>query len=75
MTVSVWVAALPPMPATIGMKTASAVACWIVPSNAATTDAARKAVTRLTPSHGSRLRRASKAGVSTRSSPETPASR
>ena len=59
MTVSVWVAALPPMPATIGMKTASAVAWLIVPSNAATTDAATKAVTRLMPSHGRRLRSAS----------------
>ena len=54
-TVSVCVAALPPMPATIGMKTASAVTRLIVPSNSATTDAATNAVTRLTPSHGRRL--------------------
>ena len=62
-TVSVCVAALPPMPATIGMKTASAVTRLIVPSNSATTDAATNAVTRLTPSHGNRLRSASNGGV------------
>ena len=44
MTVRVCVAALPPMPATIGMNTASAVIRSIVPSKSATTDAARNAV-------------------------------
>ena len=63
-TVSVCVAALPPMPATIGMKTASAVTrARSCPRTAPTTAAARNAVTRLTPSHGSRLRSDSAAGV------------
>ena len=56
MTVSVCVAALPPMPATTGMNTASALQRAMVPSNSATTEAAMNAVTRLTCSHGSRLR-------------------
>ena len=40
----------------------------IVPSNSATTEAARNAVARLTMSHGSRLRSDSVGGVNTRSS-------
>ena len=55
-TVSVCVAALPPMPATTGMNTASTGTILDRPSNSATTDAARKAVTRFTSSHGTRLR-------------------
>ena len=57
MTVSVCVAALPPMPATTGMNTASAVTTLMVFWKRATTDAARNAVARLTISHGSRLRK------------------
>ena len=75
MTVSVCVAALPPIPATTGMNTASAGTCLIVLSNSATTEAARNAVTRLTSSHGSRLRSDSHGRVNTRSSPATPARR
>ena len=66
-TVSVCVAALPPMPATIGMNTASAVTCSMVPSKSATTDAATNAVTRLIASHGRRFRSDSAAGVAMRS--------
>ena len=55
-TVSVCVAALPPMPATIGMNTARIGSASIVPVNSPTTPAARNAVARLTPSHGRRFR-------------------
>ena len=55
-TVSVCVAALPPMPATTGMNTASAGTSLMSPSKSATTDAARNAVTRFTSSHGTRFR-------------------
>ena len=75
MTVSVCVAALPPIPATMGMNTASAVICEIVPSNNLTTEAAMNAVNRFTISHGSRFLSDSRAGVKTRSSPARPANR
>ena len=49
---------LPDCPATTGRKIARAVKRAIVSSNSPTTEAARKAVTRLICSHGSRLRMA-----------------
>src|SRR4051812_18838835 len=74
-TVSVWVAALPPMPATTGMKMASAGTSLMRPSKSATTDAAMNAVRRFTSSHGTRLRSDSPTVENTRSSPATPARR
>ena len=74
-TVSVCVPALPPMPATTGMNTASAVAWLMVASNSLTTAAARKAVARLTYSHGRRFRSELTGGENTLSSDDTPASR
>ncbi len=50
------VPALPPMLATIGISTASAVTAAITPSNCAITRDARIAVTRFTASHGNRCR-------------------
>ena len=55
-TVMVWVPALPPIEATIGISTASATICWIVASNKAITQEARMAVARLTSSQPKRLR-------------------
>src|SRR5690606_23753423 len=55
-SVNTWVPALPPMPATIGISTASATICSIVPSKRPTTLAARNAVHRFTPSHTTRRR-------------------
>ena len=74
-TVRVCVAALPPIPATMGMNTASPIHAPIVSWKMPTTAAARNAVARLTISHGIRLRSDSLAGVNTRSSLDTPASR
>ena len=74
-TVSVWVAALPPMLATTVMSAASATTSATVAWNSRTTSAATVAVTRFTPSHGSRLRHASHGGVKTCSSAGTPARR
>ena len=54
---------------------ASTTTLLMVSENNPTTDAARNAVTRLTPSHGSRRRSDSCGGVSTPSSFETPARR
>ena len=68
MTVSVWVAALPPMPGTTGMNIASATTRAMVVSEQADDRGARNAVARLTSSHGNRLRSDSLAGVNTRSS-------
>jgi hypothetical protein len=75
MTVSVCIAALPPIPATTGMKTASALHWLMVPSNIATTDAATNAVTRFTCSQGNRFLSDSIGRVNTRSSPVTPTRR
>ena len=75
MTVRVWVAALPPMLATMVMSTASITTSSMVAWNARTTNAASAAVTRFMASHGSRFRADSPAGVNTCSSPLTPASR
>ena len=76
MTVSVCVAALPPMPATIGMNTASAVTWLIVPSNSATTDAATNAVDEVHAEPRQPLAAAPRTAASpTRSSPDTPARR
>ncbi len=55
-TVSDCVAALPPMEATIGIRTASATSAWMVASNCAITSEARIAVIRFTNSHGKRCR-------------------
>ena len=74
-TASVCVAALPPMPATTGMNTASEVTTPIVPSKTLTTEAAMNAVARLTSSHGSRFFSESRGEVNTRSSLATPARR
>ena len=53
-TVMVWVPALPPMEATIGISTASATMCSMVASNCLMTAEARMAVTRLINSHQKR---------------------
>ncbi len=74
-TVKVWVAALPPMLATIVMKAARATTSSIVAWNDRTTKAAKIAVTKLMPSQGSRFFHASPADVDTCSSLETPAIR
>ena len=74
-TVSVCVPALPPMPGDDRHEHRQRRTWSIVPSNSATTAAARNAVTRLTNSHGSRLRSDSSGGVNTPSSADTPASR
>ena len=58
----------PDCPATTGKRTARAVKRAMVPSNNPTTEAARKAVRRLTSSHGSRLRTAKPTGERARSS-------
>ena len=50
-SVTVWVPAMPPMLATMGMSAASAATFSMVPSKRLTTAAARNAVTRLMPSH------------------------
>ena len=55
-TVMVWVPALPPIEATIGMRMASATICSIVPSNHEITQEARMAVSRLTNSQEKRER-------------------
>src|SRR6266849_4285324 len=55
-TASVCVPALPPIPATMGMNTASAAHFAIVPWNQLTTHDARNAVARLIASHGNRRR-------------------
>ena len=63
------------MLATMVISAASATTCSTVAWNWRTTIAARVAVTRLTPSHGSRLRHDSNGPVSTCSSADTPARR
>src|SRR6478736_5563399 len=55
-TASVWVPALPPMPDTIGMSTASSASLAIAPWNTPTTDDAMIAVPRLITSHDRRAR-------------------
>ena len=74
-TVTAWIPPLPPMPATTGMKTASATTCSSARSNRPTTQAARKQVARFASIQGSRRRTESSAGEKTRSSSERPASR
>ena len=55
-TVMVWVPALPPIEATMGISTASATICSMVASKSPMMTEARKAVIRLTTSQGARLR-------------------
>ena len=55
-TVSVWVPALPPIEATMGISTAKATICSIVASNIEITPDARIAVSRLTKSQEKRDR-------------------
>ncbi|MNT03788.1 hypothetical protein D3C86_1658780 [compost metagenome] len=55
-TVMVCDPALPPIPATAGIRIARAIICWIVASNRLMTEADRKAVRRLTASQGTRER-------------------
>src|SRR5581483_10026723 len=71
-TVNVWIPAFPPMPATIGMKTARAANAWIDGSKSPTTVAARTAVGRFTSSQKSRRRATFPAGSKIVSSAETP---
>ncbi len=73
-TVRACVPALPPMAETMGISTARATICWMVPSNRAMTLAPRTAVNRLMPSHGTRPRTISST-LDERSSSETPARR
>ncbi|MNR23220.1 hypothetical protein D3C85_1402270 [compost metagenome] len=73
-TVRACVPALPPMAETIGINTARATICWIVPSKKAMTPAPRMAVNRLMPSQGTRPRTISST-PDDRSSSETPARR
>ena len=47
-TASAWVPALPPIPAMIGMNTASHLSSWIASEKTSTTEAATNAVSRLT---------------------------
>ena len=62
-TVSAWVPALPPMPATIGISVASATSRAIVPSKWAMTKAPIRAVNRLTTSQGRRFMLVCRAGT------------
>ena len=73
-TARAWVPAFPPMAETMGINTAKATICWIVPSKTAMTPAPRTAVNRLMPSHGTRPRTISNTPED-RSSSETPARR
>ena len=70
---STCVPALPPMPATIGISTASATIFSIVPSNWPTTLAARNAVPRLIASQSRRRRNARGTGLNRSSSSSRPA--
>ena len=72
--VRLWVPALPPIEAMIGIKTASATNCEMVASNCAMTMDATTAVKRLTASQGKRWRVVSSTVLLSRLSP-TPASR
>ena len=72
-TVSAWVPALPPMPATIGINVASATSRAIVPSKWAMTKAPISAVNRLTTSQGKRFMLVCRAGTKV-SSADTPPS-
>ena len=62
-TVSAWVPALPPMPATIGIRAASETSLAMVPSNWVMTNTPISAVNRLTPSQGRRFRLVCRAGT------------
>ena len=72
-SVSVWVPATPPMLATIGISTASATRRSMVPSKRPMTHEARKAVSRLMPSHSARRRAARATGLNMSSSSSRPA--
>ena len=72
-TVRVCVPAFPPIPATIGMNTASTAHFAMVAWNKLTTQEARNAVPRLMASHGKRIRNDCVPGVLTRSAAATPA--
>jgi len=74
-TVRLWVPALPPIEATIGISTASATIWAIAASNWAMTSEARIAVTRFTNSHGSRCFVVSPTRSERLDSSPTPASR
>ena len=71
-TASAWLPLFPDCPATTGSSTASAVTWAMVPSKIPTTAAARKAVTRLMNSQGSRLRTENIGLLRARSSRPTP---
>ncbi len=74
-TVRVWVPALPPIEATIGIRTASATSCWMVPSNTPMTIDAAIAVKRLTSNQVKRDRVVSRIALERSSSSPTPARR
>ena len=71
-SVSVWLPAMPPMLATMGISTASATTFSSVSWNRPTTQEARKAVARLTPSHTARRRAAGSTGAKVSSSSDRP---
>ena len=72
-TVSVWVPAMPPMEATMGISTASATTFSMVPWNRLMTPAAMKAVIRLMPSHMARRGAVRNTGAKVSSSSSRPA--
>ena len=72
-SVTVWVPAMPPIEATMGMSAASAATFSMVPSKRPTTAAARNAVARLMPSHTSRRRVEGITPANTSSSSRRPA--
>ena len=71
--VSVWLPAMPPMLATMGISTASATICSSVPWKRPITHAARKAVSRLMPSHTARRRELTSTGANMSASSSRPA--
>ena len=73
-TVMVWVPALPPIDATIGISAASATICSIEASNSEMTKLASMAVMRLTTSQGARLRTVRNTLSESSSSPTPPSS-
>ena len=71
-TVAVCVVAMPPIEATIGMKTARVARVWIEDSKSPMTDAASTAVPRLISRQRLRLGKTARGGSRTVSSPATP---
>ncbi len=72
-SVRVWLPAIPPMLATIGMSTANATTCSRVFSNKPMTQEASNAVARLIPSHTARRRALGITGANKSSSSRSPA--